>query len=89
MEQNALKSFSVTLTNTKGFVMKAVKSIATDHSLVFPCLMEAEDGEVVLFVKPKCGTPITNHVCRIGEYDTEWYMPIFKPYNGTITLAND
>ena len=58
----------------------------------FPCLMkESECGLIVLFDKDKCGTCINGGTSshRIGDYNTSWIMPLFKLFDGEITLKND
>ena len=58
----------------------------------YPCLMkESEWGIIVLFDKYKCGTCIKGGTSyhRIGDYNTDWIMPLFKLFEGEITLKND
>lgn len=58
----------------------------------YPCLMkESEWGIIVLFDKYKCGTCIDGGTSshRIGDYKTSWSMPLFKLFDGEITIKND
>jgi len=55
----------------------------------FPCLMISKDNGIVLMTEPEKGTVLNNFPNPIGYYSEEWYMPNFKPFNGSITLSNE
>lgn len=59
-----------------------------DEEIKFPCLMQCENGYIVLMWKDSCGTVIKSDNYKIGSYHQDWAMKVFKPFNGTITLEN-
>ncbi len=78
--------------------MKSVKKDCppTPPTLKFPCLMEGEDGRIVLFTEQNCGYgegAVVYALCdppsqELGYTSTRWDMSMFKPFNGTITLGD-
>ena len=61
----------------------------------YPCLMIAEDGDILLATKEDdvclTGTIIVREddELNIGHCCTGWAKSAFKPFNGSITLSND
>ena len=58
----------------------------------YPCLMKAENGNIVLFSCYGEGMCIRSDNARfydVGDYAEDWDMDCFKPFNGTIILSND
>lgn len=55
----------------------------------WPRLMQGEGGMIVLFTAPCCGTVIRHPYHEAGEYLSEWPMPNFAPFTGSVTLSND
>jgi hypothetical protein len=69
----------------------SVKSaiVGSDETIEqFPCLMIAENGEVVLFISSCCGTSIVGNN-KIGEYSEYWDMSRFKLFTGKVELSNN
>ncbi len=71
--------------------MKSIKKEKIKE-IKYPCLMVAEDGEVVLFKKESTGTTIhqtLGGLLGLGFYTNLWDMGKFKPHNGDIIINND
>lgn len=61
------------------------------NEVKYPCLMESNLEQIVLFVSNKIGTLVYvgNSTCEVGDYSEQWHMPSFEPFDGEITLKND
>lgn len=68
--------------------MKSTVSSRLVTSPVFPRLMVADDGQVVLFIADRTGTVVKEGCDPIGDYSCSWHMPDFKDFTGTVTLEN-
>ena len=67
-----------------------VKERKIGKGIKYPCLMVYPDGLLVLFCKESCGTVISrDDTYHIGEYDENWDMDKFEPFDGEVTLKND
>lgn len=61
----------------------------------YPCLMIANDGDILLATKEGdvclTGTVVArgDGASDIGHHCTGWAKSCFKPFNGSITLSND
>ncbi len=69
--------------------MKSVKTDKTDD-VVYPCLMEAGGGPIVLMTARGIGmvVNIENGANLFGDYSELWTMDVFTPYTGTVCLSN-
>jgi hypothetical protein len=59
----------------------------------YPFLATSDNGLVVLFSAPTCGTVVYNPRMNqgdeeVGSYSTEWSMSVFRPCMDEITLSN-
>lgn len=66
-----------------------IKNENKSSEIKYPCLMVSTMGCVVWFHKPNCGMVIQDKDYHAGVYITEWYMPAFTPFTGTVELSND
>lgn len=60
--------------------------------ITYPCLMIAEDGDIVFFIAEGEGVVVNigqKSETRSFEYDRSWIMTKFTPFHGTVTLEND
>lgn len=68
--------------------MKSVKNDKADD-VTYPCLMEKQNGPVVLFVNGTTGVVVSGtDFYNVGYYTTGWLATTFTPYTGTVTLSN-
>lgn len=77
-------------------ISKKINSELELEKITYPCLREYDNldktGEcIVFFHKEQCGIVVytENSDNPVGEYNTEWYMPSFKPYKGGINIFNE
>lgn len=59
-----------------------------NNEIEYPCLMQSDHGNVVLFTSKTIGTVISGEKNQIGTYSKHWLPYVFKLYTGTITLTN-
>ena len=62
----------------------------THDEIIYPCLMKSET-EIVLFCSEGSGSVVHQYENCNSDYakhSTEWYMPAFKTFKGTLTLEN-
>jgi len=60
--------------------------------IIFPCLMTAPNGSIVLFNGPKRGVSVMEDEYKfrtIGFYAETWHIDNFTDFSGTVTLSND
>ena len=67
-----------------------VKDTSKESVISYPCLMLSTEGRIVLFNKSGCGVVVSakGTAFPLGHYSDDWYMPHFKPFNGSVTLEN-
>lgn len=72
--------------------MKVVLNKKEKEAIAYPCLMESEEGNVVLIIRENCGFLLvaspTNGERKL-HYSTSWHMPHFKNSTAIITISND
>jgi hypothetical protein len=67
--------------------------VKESDEIVYPCLMEAENG-VVLFTNNEIGTVVSVYPIdrynnwSLGNYSARWDFKGFKPFTGKVILTN-
>ena len=64
-----------------------VKEREESKELKFPKLMKTVDNDIVFFEINGSGTVIRHSDYICGHYSSNWYMPHFKDFKGSITLT--
>ena len=70
-----------------------IKREDEDQKIVYPCLMESKDSQsIVLFSGEGHGTIIVAgewNDSSCGEFDIDWDMDRFIPFEGNLILSNE
>ena len=72
--------------------MKVTVNKNNEGGSQYPCLMIANDGDIVFFYKESEGVKIKNpsgSIIKTGRYFSNYYMASFELFKGSITLEND
>lgn len=73
--------------------MKSIHNKAKQPEIKYPCLMVANNGDIVLFSEERKGIKIVNGTGGdlVGSHSNTWIMKHFKPLPTTesVTLQND
>ena len=72
--------------------MRKVQVVNEADEIEYPCLMESNDGEIIVDFKAEgCGYVIGTKTIRysVYEYSTLFNMSDFKPFKGKVIIGND
>jgi hypothetical protein len=66
-----------------------IKENKKDEEISYPCIKKSENGNIVLFTRPKKGTILNSEsgFYPIGYYGKDWAEEVFKDFLGEICLS--